>query len=59
MYRQILESIQGIEIYPVMSFVIFMIVFVLISYKAFRMKSSSVEELSYLPLEDNHGNIKK
>ena len=59
MYRQILESINGVEIYPLISFVIFMTVFLFISYKALRMEQSSAKELAYLPLEDNERNAQE
>ncbi len=47
-----LESIDGVSIYPIISLVLFFIVFVTMLIIVFRMKKSKFKELENLPLED-------
>ncbi len=50
--KQNMDTIVGIEIFPIISFLIFFLFFVgLIMYVA-RMKQSSIDEISALPLHD-------
>ena len=52
MYRQVLESIAGIEIWPVIALVIFMAVFAAVFVWTIRLDKKTVEELSNLPLQE-------
>lgn len=52
MIRQTLEHISGISIYPLISFVIFFLFFMVLLLYVFTMRKSRIEELSQLPLED-------
>ncbi|MBL1280937.1 MAG: cbb3-type cytochrome c oxidase subunit 3 [Fluviicola sp.] len=47
-----LTGIDGVEIYPIISLLIFVLVFVAVIYYVVRMKKSDIEELSNIPLED-------
>ena len=47
-----LESIMGIEIYPRISLGIFFIFFSAVVIMAFKMKKSTIKEISDLPLND-------
>lgn len=47
-----LESIIGIEIYPIISLGIFFTFFTAVSIIAFKMKKSKIDELSNMPLND-------
>lgn len=52
MYGDILRGIAGVEIFPVLSLVIFVAFFTIVLVRVVRMKRSRVEHLSRLPLED-------
>lgn len=47
-----MTSIDGIEIYPMISLVIFVAFFIGLGVWVFRMKKSSIKELSDYPLND-------
>lgn len=47
-----LTDIEGIDIYPLISLLIFVIFFVVMFIFVARMKKSRIEELSAMPLED-------
>ncbi|NLR89785.1 MULTISPECIES: hypothetical protein [Flammeovirga] len=51
MYKDVLRSIEDIEIFPVIGFIIFFTFFIAWSVYAFRMKKESIAELSSLPLD--------
>lgn len=53
MVRNVLETIQGIEIYPLISFVIFFSFFVILIVSVIRMKKEYIDEISRLPLDDD------
>jgi len=48
-----LTTIDGIEIYPIISLVIFFAFFVGLGWYVFKMKKDHVEEMSNIPLEDD------
>lgn len=48
-----METIIGIEIFPIISVLIFFIFFVGLIIYAIRMKQSEVDEISALPLNDS------
>ncbi|MBD3637334.1 MAG: cbb3-type cytochrome c oxidase subunit 3 [Crocinitomicaceae bacterium] len=48
-----LESIDGIEIYPIISFLIFFTFFIGLGIYVFKMKRSRLEELKNIPLDEN------
>lgn len=47
-----LESIAGVQIYPVISFVIFFLFFLGLLVYVARMRKREIEEMSQLPLDD-------
>ena len=51
MYKELLRSITGIEIFPVISLLLFVTIFSLALVRALRMDRGRVEHLSRLPLE--------
>jgi hypothetical protein len=53
MNRNVLETIQGIEIFPLISLVIFFTFFMLLLVWVVRMRKSDIEEISRMPLEDD------
>lgn len=49
------SSIDGIEIYPIISFLIFFVFFLAVTYFVITAKKSYIEELSNIPFEDGEG----
>lgn len=50
--RYHLETIAGIEIYPLVSFLIFFVFFLVLLYLVFSTSQDHVNTMSQLPLED-------
>ncbi|MBU3926537.1 MAG: CcoQ/FixQ family Cbb3-type cytochrome c oxidase assembly chaperone [Bacteroidetes bacterium] len=50
----ILENIAGIEIYPIISMLLFFIFFILVTYLTLRTNESEIEEMSRLPLDQDN-----
>ncbi|EMY82022.1 cytochrome cbb3 oxidase subunit CcoQ [Psychroflexus gondwanensis ACAM 44] len=48
-----LENIDGVEIYPIISLVIFFVFFVALFWWVFTTKKEHIEEVSNIPLENN------
>ena len=48
-----METITGIEIFPLISFVIFFVFFCVLFIWVARMRSSEVDELAAMPLNDS------
>lgn len=51
-----LQSIEGVEIYPIISLVIFFVFFTLVIVHTFSIKKTDLKKLSDIPLEDNNNN---
>ena len=49
-----MDTIVGIDIYPIISFLIFFIFFVVLFFWVARIKKSEIQSLSNLPLEENN-----
>lgn len=61
MYKDVLRSIEGIELFPVIGIVIFFTFFMAWVIYVVKMKNSHIDELSAMPLEfdsdiQNEGN---
>jgi hypothetical protein len=52
MYRQILQSIQDIEIWPIISLVLFFLIFVGILIKVMLIDKKHIRKMKELPLDD-------
>lgn len=52
-----LESMSGVEIYPIISLVLFFLVFVTMVFIVLKMPKTNIEELSNLPLDNQTNNI--
>jgi len=48
-----LEKIDGIEIYPIISLLIFFTFFVLVGYMVIKTDKKQIDEMSKLPLDDS------
>ena len=52
MYKDVLRSIAGIEMFPVISLLVFVTVFVVMLVWAWRLDPRRLSELANLPLDD-------
>jgi cytochrome c oxidase cbb3-type subunit IV len=53
MYKDILRSIAGIEVYPVISLIVFVTFFTAVLVWAGRMSRGQIDHLSHLPLDES------
>ncbi len=53
MYKDVLRSIDNIQIWPVISFVIFFSFFIGLLWWAFAADKKFIEEMSNMPLQDD------
>ena len=51
MYKEILQSIDNIEVWPVVSFVIFFLFFIILLGWAFTVDRGFIRQMSELPLD--------
>lgn len=54
MKKEILSSIENIEIYPIISLLIFVIFFVAMFIWVIKVDKSYIKEMSDMPLGENH-----
>jgi cbb3-type cytochrome oxidase subunit 3 len=54
MIRNVLESIEGIGIFPTISLIIFMLAFVVMIVWVLRMDRDEVDKISRIPLDDDN-----
>ncbi|MBP4137608.1 MULTISPECIES: CcoQ/FixQ family Cbb3-type cytochrome c oxidase assembly chaperone [Flavobacterium] len=57
MFEQIkhnMETISGIEVYPILSLLIFFFFFVGLGFWVFSYKKEKIQEMSEIPLDENH-----
>lgn len=54
MYKEILQSIEGIEIYPLISLFIFLALFAGITIWILKLDNKYVKEMETLPLDDSN-----
>ena len=52
-----LESMSGVEIYPIISLVLFFAVFISMILIVWKMPKNNIEELSNLPLDNQTNNL--
>lgn len=60
MFEQVkhnLETIAGVEIYPILSLLLFFVFFVGLGFWVFSYKKEKIEEMSQIPLNDNHPKV--
>lgn len=53
MFKEIFEGIEGIDVYPVISLLMFLIFFVAVALWIIRLDGSYVREMENLPLENS------
>jgi len=54
MIRNLLQSIEGVEIYPLISLLVFVVFFVVILVWMFRIDKNYIKEMEQLPLDSNN-----
>ncbi|MCI0450019.1 MAG: CcoQ/FixQ family Cbb3-type cytochrome c oxidase assembly chaperone [Chlorobi bacterium] len=54
MYKHVLQSIEGIEIYPIISLVIFVLFFIAIIIWMFKADKKYLNKMASLPLENSN-----
>lgn len=54
-----METISGIEIYPIIALLIFFLFFVGLIFWVFTYNKNAINELSQLPLQNSNENIEK
>ncbi len=54
MIRNLLQSIEGVEIYPLISLIVFIIFFVVILVWMFKIDKNYIKEMEQLPLDSNN-----
>jgi len=53
MIRNVLQDIGGVELYPVISLILFFAVFGTMAWQTFRLHRSHVSHMGHLPLEND------
>ncbi len=54
MYKEVLRSMDNVEIFPIISLVIFVLFFIGITIWAMRAPKEYVEHMSSLPMDDDN-----
>jgi hypothetical protein len=54
MHKEVMRAIAGIDVFPVISLVLFVVVFTVAVIRALRLDRRLVEQLSLLPLDGEH-----
>ena len=60
MYREVLQSIKGVDVFAVIALIIFILFFVLVAVRLIRMDKDHLKKMAQLPLEpeNNSQNFK-
>lgn len=56
MYKEILQSIEGVEIYPIISLIVFVVFFIVVTIWLIRMDKNYINEMKQLPLTKDDNN---
>lgn len=56
MYKEVLSGINNISVYPVFSFTVFFVFFLLITVWVIRSKKEDFDSVSRIPLTENNDN---
>lgn len=59
MYKDVLRGIEGIGIFPVISFVIFFVFFILLTGYLLTMRKDHIARMEQLPLEEDEPESKQ
>jgi len=56
MYKEILQSIEGVSIYPIISLIVFVLFFAIILIWMFKVDKSYIKKMENLPFEKEKEN---
>jgi len=56
MFKEVLQSIEGVEFYTIVSMLIFMLFFIGMIIWLFKVDKKYIKEMSELPLEEENNN---
>ena len=51
MYKELLQSIEGIEVYPIISLIVFVLFFAIILLWMFKVDKNYIKKMENLPLD--------
>ena len=54
MYKEVLQSIKGIDVFAVIALIIFILFFVLVVLQVIRMDKNHIKKMAHLPLESEN-----
>jgi cytochrome c oxidase cbb3-type subunit 4 len=57
MYKNVLQNITNIEIWPIVSFVIFFVFFLCLLWWVFTVDKKFIAHMASLPIEEEEGNV--
>ncbi len=57
MYKEVLRSIAGIEIWPIISFLIFFLFFACLLLWVAKSDKKHIDQIAHLPLEDSYADV--
>ncbi len=52
MYKEILQSIEGVEIYPIISLIVFILFFIVVTIRLIKMDKNYINKMKQLPLNN-------
>lgn len=55
MYKDVLQHIAGVEIYPIISLVLFLFASLMVGLRVWKMSRKEVKDMSMLPLDEEPG----
>lgn len=58
MYRDVLQSIKGVDVYAIISLTIFFLFFLVVVIKLLRMNKDQIKYMAELPLESENNSQK-
>jgi Ca2+/Na+ antiporter len=56
MYKELLQSIEGISLYPIISLIVFVLFFAIILIWMFKVDKNYIKKMENLPLEKDEEN---
>lgn len=56
MYKEILQSIEGVEIYPIISLIVFILFFIVVTIRLIKMDKNFINKMKQLPLNNEENN---
>jgi len=57
MFKEVLQSIEGVEIYTIISMIIFILFFIGMIIWLFKVDKKYIKEMSELPLDNNNNDF--